>query len=70
MGFLNLKYFKLEKKKDGIYRCKGGHLADIIFLSSCIVVLLVKMILSPLKIIFIKIFKLTQIFVFALHIRK
>jgi len=25
-------WFDLEKKKDGLYRCKGGHLADFILL--------------------------------------
>lgn len=25
--------FELEKKSDGLYRCKGGHIADILFLT-------------------------------------
>ena len=47
MGFFDLGYFKLEKKKDGLYRCKGGHLADIVLLSSGIVYCFVMWILSP-----------------------
>ena len=26
------KWFELEKKEDGLYRCKGGWLADILLL--------------------------------------
>ncbi len=48
MGILNMKCFELEKKKDGLYRCKGGHLADIILLSSGIVYCLILAILTPI----------------------
>ena len=43
-----LKWFELEKKEDGIYRCKGGHLADFVFLSVGIVYCLVLWVLSPI----------------------
>ena len=43
-----LKWFELEKKEDGLYRCRGGDLADIIFLSGGIVYCLVLWILSPI----------------------
>lgn len=26
-------FFELEKKSDGLYRCKGGYLADILLLT-------------------------------------
>ena len=28
--------FELERKSDGLYRCKGGSIADILFLSTAI----------------------------------
>ena len=52
MNILNLKYFELEKKKDGLYRCKGGHLADIILLSSGIIACFVMWIFSPIMNLF------------------
>jgi len=54
MGFFDLEYFKLEKKKDGLYRCKGGHLADIILLSSGIIYCFVLWVFSPIMRLFKK----------------
>lgn len=41
-----LRVFDLEKKADGCYRCKGGWLADVVFLSWGIVYILFRAILS------------------------
>jgi len=49
MGFFNLKCFELEKKSDGLYRCKGGHFADIVFLTCGIFYCLGLAILEPFK---------------------
>jgi len=43
--------FKLEKKSDGLYRCKGGSIADIIFLVTAILYIVF---VEPFKRIFNK----------------
>jgi len=43
-----MKFFELEKKKDGVYRCKGGHLADVLLLGGGIVYLFFLCIFSPI----------------------
>lgn len=48
MGLFDLEYFKLERKKDGLYRCKGGWLADLILIGGGIIYLLFRWIVSPL----------------------
>ena len=52
MGIFNLKCFELEKKKDGLYRCKGGWLADTIFLGMGIIYCFVLLIISPIMDLF------------------
>jgi len=52
MGLFNLEYFKLEKKKDGLYICKGGWLADVLLLSSGIIYCFILWIISPIKALF------------------
>lgn len=47
MGLFDLEYFKLERKKDGLYRCKGGSLADFILLGGGIIYCFILWILSP-----------------------
>ena len=49
MGIFNSKWFKLEKKSDNLYRCKGGWLADVILLSSGIIYCFILWMLSPLN---------------------
>jgi len=34
------KFFELEQQEDGRYRCKGGSIADFLFLSSAIIAIL------------------------------
>ena len=48
-------FFELEKKTDGIYRCRGGHLADILLLGGGIILLLVLAFLSPFVALYNKI---------------
>ena len=52
MGLFDMKYFELVKGKDELYRCRGGHVADIIFLSSAVICLFVLWIFSPIIYVF------------------
>lgn len=52
MGFYDLKCFELVKQKDGIYRCKGGRLADIVFLVSGVFHVLGLAIINPFRLLF------------------
>ncbi len=48
-------YFDLEKKTDGLYRCRGGWLADVLLFSGGIIYLLLSCILQPIIWVFRKI---------------
>lgn len=63
----NSEWFKLEKKRDGLYRCRGGHLADFILLGGSISYLFFLWIMTPLNSLIDKIINLGYAIYFKLR---